>query len=181
MLIAGLMVVLALLLAVSLAISLHLVIAGFNGRLAAWSVPTPMRSIPEILAALELPERGVLYEPGCGDGRVLAAALRKWPGVRAVGVDNDPVMLGMARLRTRGRADLAVADLLKLDYRRADRVFVYLGPRFMKLLEPKFEAELRPGARVVSLQFALPGREPAREVTLKQGRPHAARMYIYDY
>jgi SAM-dependent methyltransferase len=173
--------VVVVLMAVSTAITVHLVVAAINGRVAAWSVPTPLCSVPEILEAVDLPERGVLYEPGCGDGRVLAAALRRWPGMRAVGVDNDPVMLGVARVWTRGRAKLELMDLMKLDFREADRVFVYLGPRFMGLLEPKFKEELRPGARVVSLQFPLPNRKVTREAVLERGRPYAERMYIYDY
>jgi SAM-dependent methyltransferase len=134
-----------------------------------------------VLAALEVPAGGVLVEPGCGDGRVLAAVLRRDGSVRVTGIERDPVMLAVARLRAGRKARLRLGDMRTGSLIGADRVFTYLSPRFMALLEPKFERELKPGARVVSLQFALPSRKASREIELKQGPAHARRLYVYDY
>jgi hypothetical protein len=98
-----------------------------------------------------------------------------------VGVENDPVMLSVAWLRVGRKARLRLGDMRATPLGEADRVFAYLSPRFMALLEPKFERELKPGARVVSLQFALPHRRPSREIELKQGPAHARWLYVYDY
>jgi SAM-dependent methyltransferase len=76
-------------------IMLHLVVANVNSMGSPLSVPTPMAVLPEVLAALEVPAGGVLVEPGCGDGRVLAAVLRRDGSVRVTGIERDPVMLAV--------------------------------------------------------------------------------------
>jgi hypothetical protein len=172
---------LVVLLGLAVMIALHLVVANVNAVRSPLSVPTPMVVLPEVLKALDMPAGGMLVEPGCGDGRVLAAVLRQDVTVRVLGVENDPVMLAVAWLRAGRKARLVLGDMRTMPLGEADRVFAYLSPRFMELLEAKFERELKRGSRVVSLQFALPGRRPSRVVELEHGPAHAHRLYVYDY
>jgi SAM-dependent methyltransferase len=153
----------------------------FASRNAVHTVMSPRGVIQEVAAVLDLPERGVFYDLGCGDGRILAAILARWPLVRAVGVDNNPVVLGLARLRLAGKADLRRCGIMSLDLSDADRVFTYLGPGLMAQLEPKLEREMPRGARLVSQQFPLPARKPDKVVDLEHGKSHARRLYVYDY
>jgi SAM-dependent methyltransferase len=150
-------------------------------RNSVHTVMSPRRVIPEVLEALDLPEQGVFYDLGCGDGRILAAVLARRPRLYAVGMENNPVVLAAARLRLVGKARLLGKGIMSVDVSDADRVFAYLGPALMAELEPKLERELRRGARLVSQQFPLPKRRPDAVVELKQGRSHAAKLYIYDY
>jgi precorrin-6B methylase 2 len=143
-------------------------------------VAAPPRVLAQIVAALKLPEQGVLWDLGCGDGRVLRAAHKASPGLGIAGVDNNPMPLQLARWSLGRAARLVHGDILAIDLHKAARVFVYLGPELMEALEPRFE-QLPKGARVVSMQFALPHRKPTSEIVLEHGRPYAAKLYVYDY
>jgi SAM-dependent methyltransferase len=141
-------------------------------------VRAPREALAQIRQVLDLPERGVLWDLGCGDGRVLAAI---GAGQEVWGIDNNPLLLAWARRRLGRRAHLVRGELLEADLRRADRVFCYLGPETMASLEPKFWQELPAGARVVSLQFPLPSRTPDQVIELERKRPYARTLYVYDY
>src|SRR5205814_469249 len=138
-------------------------------------------ALGEVLEALDLPTRGLFIDLGCGDGRLLTAALGARPGLRVVGVENNPVVWLVAWLRWGRRGTVIFGRLERLDLTRADRVFAYLGPASMAQLSPMFDLELKHRARVVSQQFPLPDRKPKREIALKGGRNFAKRLYIYDY
>ncbi|HUD11605.1 MAG TPA: class I SAM-dependent methyltransferase [Candidatus Saccharimonadia bacterium] len=174
-------VVLVLLLVAAIAITVHLVVSVFNSFTTALPVPTPYSTISDIVDALSLPTTGVYVEPGCGDARVLAAVLRAQPGLRAVGVENNPLSLLKSWLAVRGCARLVSGDLMKMRFHSVDRVFTYLSPRLMSALETRFQDELPKGARLVSLQFPLPHKQPAAEIILTGGRPHAKKLFVYDY
>ncbi len=114
-------------------------------------------SAPEVVEAmLRLAGVGrddVVYDLGCGDGRIVIAAAKR--GARAVGVDIDPQRIREARANARSagvedRVELRVGDLFETDVRPATVVMLYLWPQVNLRLRPKLLAELRPGTRVVS-------------------------------
>jgi SAM-dependent methyltransferase len=142
---------------------------------------TPRGAVDEVIEALELPERGLLVDVGCGDGRLLADAVKLRPGLRAVGVENNPVVWCVARWRLGRRAKVVLGQIENMELTGADRVFAYLGPGLMAELEPRFERELSKGALVVSQQFPLPHRTPNRVVKLKHGKVFAKELFIYEY
>ncbi len=114
-------------------------------------------SAPAVVAAmLQLAgvEPGdVVYDLGCGDGRiVIAAAMR---GARGVGVDIDPARIREARANARAagvadRVEFREGDLFEADVAPATVVMLYLWPEVNLRLRPKLRAELRPGTRIVS-------------------------------
>jgi SAM-dependent methyltransferase len=115
------------------------------------------------------PNRHVLYDLGCGDGRVAVMAARRH-GCRAVGVDIDPRRVRAARERAARegvaeRVRIEEGDLFEVDLRRATVVFLYLSSSYNARLRPQLAA-LRPGARVVSHQFGIAGVPAARIVGL---------------
>src|SRR5436190_18361989 len=96
---------------------------------------------------------------------VITAAQRF--GARAIGIeiDDDLVRLSTARIAEGGlgsRARIIYGDFLGADLRAATIVTLYQLPAVNELLRPLLEAQLRPGARVVSLDFPVPGWKPAR-------------------
>ncbi|MBX9580251.1 MAG: type II toxin-antitoxin system prevent-host-death family antitoxin [Gemmataceae bacterium] len=132
--------------------------------------PTPDDVVPRMVELAGVTAGDVVYEPGPGDGRVLMAAVRAGAAT-AVGVELDPAMAEEARGRVRdaGLADkIAIVDgdaLRDQDYSPATVVFLYMGEEFNALLRPTLEAQLRPGARVVSHRFTFgPGWPPDRTV-----------------
>jgi hypothetical protein len=124
-------------------------------------VPTPDLIVDRMLEMAELEPGDVLYDLGCGDGRIVARAAEDY-GVHCVGVDIDPVRIAEAtkRIRTAGLGHLVTLvqqDVKTFDISPATAVTIYLTvPGNLKIWQ-KLESELRPGARVVSRDFEMPG------------------------
>jgi ubiquinone/menaquinone biosynthesis C-methylase UbiE len=103
----------------------------------------------------------VLYDLGCGDGRVVIAAAKRF-GTRGVGIDIDPALIDEATRRAReaGVADrvrFTVGDIFSDDVQFGDATVValFLLPSLNQRLRPKLLRELKPGSRVVSNSFGM--------------------------
>ena len=120
-------------------------------------IPTPMKTVHKMLDLAEVKPDELVYDLGCGDGRLLVAAARKYQA-RAVGVELDPLrylwcQLLITVLGLRGRVKVLLGDLFRVDLSNADVVACYLLPETNKKLEHKLLRELRPGTRVVTNTF----------------------------
>lgn len=129
------------------------------------------------LAAPE--ENEVLYDLGCGDGRIVVRAAEKY-GCHAVGFDIDPERVKEARENaTRhgvdDRVEVVEQDIFTLDLAEADVVMLYLLPRLNAKLIPQLQ-RLKPGARVVSHDFDLPGFKPDK--TIEYTNPDGERTRV---
>ncbi len=105
----------------------------------------------------------LLVDLGCGDGRVLRSACRRYP-IRAEGYELNLLAYAKARLLSAGQAAVTIylENFWKADLSAADIVFCYLFPDVMLPLAHKLREELKPGAMVVSCNFPLPGFQPDR-------------------
>ncbi len=134
-------------------------------------IRTPDQIVRAMLELAE-PEPGeVLYDLGCGDGRIVIAAAKDY-GCRAVGYDIDPQRVSEARENVRqagleDRVAIVEQDIFTLDLRPADVVTIYLLPRLNAKLLPRLR-QLRPGARIVSHDFDLPGITPDRSIEINE-------------
>jgi len=135
---------------------------------AAYGLP-PTSTRPErIRRALRLGDLQpgeALYDLGSGVGRVLVIAAREFDA-DAVGIDVGPVQCVWARLAAlfngvNSRVRVRWGNLFNADLREADVVFAYLTSGYAKKLEAHLSAQLKPGARVVTIAFDLPDWEPA--------------------
>jgi SAM-dependent methyltransferase len=140
-------------------------------KLDVWYVPTPNEIVDRMLYVANVSPLDVVYDLGCGDGRIVIAAAKKY-GTRGVGVDLDPARIreAQANAKKAGVENLVtfkVADLFKTDLSEATVVTLYLLPELNRRLKPKLFAELRPGARVVSHDWDM-GRDwpPDEEIKL---------------
>ena len=110
----------------------------------------------------------VVYDLGCGDGRIVIEAARRF-GARAVGVDLDPKLVREARrnaerARVTDRVTFLEQDLFATDLAQATVVMLYLSPEVNLKLRPKLLRELRPGARIVSHEHDLGDWRPEKSV-----------------
>jgi SAM-dependent methyltransferase len=122
-------------------------------------VPTPHRIVDKMLQVAKLKSTDVLYDLGCGDGRILIAAAKK--GARAVGFDIDPERIAearenVARAGVESLVTLERADVLTVDLTPATVVTMYLSPRVIEKLVPHLE-KLAPGTRIVSHDYPIKG------------------------
>lgn len=130
---------------------------------APW-LPMPVKSARRMLQLASVRPGETVYDLGSGDGRVLIVAAREF-GARAAGVEIEPIRAWLSRVALRlfglhRRARVIRANLFTVDLGSADVVTVYLLPDANARLVPKLRRELKPGARVVTLVFPLPGWEP---------------------
>jgi SAM-dependent methyltransferase len=146
--------------------------------LAPW-LPTRSRDIERALTLAQLKPGERFYDLGCGDGRVVAAAVRR--GAKAVGFEISLGMWLVCQVRQAlGSARGAIFSLKNLfgqDLSDADVVYVYGMPEAnARRLRPKLEAELRPGTRVVAYAFRLDGWQPA---AIDGAPPRDKNIYLY--
>ncbi|MGH7515901.1 MAG: SAM-dependent methyltransferase [Gemmatimonadales bacterium] len=123
-------------------------------------VPTQMELVRSMLDVAKVGSDDIVYDLGCGDGRIVVAAIKHYGAKRGVCVDIDPKRIEEARHNadTSGVADritFSNADLFETDLREATVVTLYLLPLINERLRPKLFRELRPGTRVVSNSFDM--------------------------
>jgi predicted RNA methylase len=114
-----------------------------------------------MLAMAEVAPDDLVYDLGCGDGRTIVAAARRF-GARAVGIEIDPLRYLWCQalitvLGLRDRVQVVYGDFFAQDLRDADVVTCYLLQATNEKLVSKLKQELHPGARVVSNSFTFPG------------------------
>lgn len=128
-------------------------------------VPTPQAVVDKMLEMAEVKKGDVVYDLGCGDGRIVVTAAKKY-GVKAVGFDIDPqrVREALENVRSNKVAHLVTIrqeDIFKLDLREASVVTLYLLPDLNVRLMPQL-AKLKPGSRIVSHDFDMRGAKPVQ-------------------
>jgi ribosomal protein L11 methylase PrmA len=146
-------------------------------------MPTPQDVVEHMLEVAKVKRDDAVYDLGCGDGRIVVTAAKKY-GCRAAGYDIDPecVRMSLANVRKQDVARLVTIerkDLFTLDLSRADVIALYLLPRTSQRLLPQL-AKLKPGARIVSHAFEIPGLRPDRVVTYtskEDDLPH--KIYLW--
>jgi protein-L-isoaspartate O-methyltransferase len=146
-------------------------------------VPTPDDVVAAMLKLAEVTARDVVYDLGSGDGRIVLAAARDY-GATAVGYETDAELVEQSRGLVRDDqlerlVTIHQTDLFAADPSAADVIAVYLPTELMTRLLPQFE-KLKPGARIVSHQFRIPGFPPHRTLTMvsaEDGEPHSVYLW----
>ncbi|MGB9610636.1 MAG: methyltransferase domain-containing protein [Bryobacteraceae bacterium] len=146
-------------------------------------VTSPQPIVVKMLEIARLKSGETLYDLGCGDGRILTTAAKDF-GARAVGVELSPALVRRARLAVESlglqdQVKVIEGDLMQVDLSGADVVALYLLTEANEQLRPKLERELKPGARVVSLEFRIKGWKPSRVEKVEAHR-HPYTIYLYE-
>lgn len=132
-------------------------------------VPTDQVVVDKMLDMAKVTKNDVVFDLGCGDGRIVCAAAKKY-GARGVGVDIDPARIKecFATMKKFGvgkdLVDIRQGDALKVkDLGDATVVMLYMLPAFMEKLEPQIK-KLKPGTRIVAHDYPFPNMEPDQVV-----------------
>ena len=146
-------------------------------------VPSPPEVVTEMLKLADIGKGDVLYDLGCGDGRIAITAARNY-GCRAMGFDIDrrcveAAVMNSKRNRVEGLVRVEQKDVLSLDLGQASVVALYLTPELNTKLIPQLQ-KLRPGSRVVSHDYGLSGLRPDRTLRFfcrEDQRDHVVYRY----
>ena len=158
-----------------------LVLLGVSGLMAQNAppnspfVPSTTPAVETMLKMAGVTRQDVVYDLGCGDGRIVIAAAKTY-GAHGVGMDIDPKLIQQARAAAKKAhveklVRFEVADLFKADIHDATVVTVFLLRETNKLLRPKLLAELKPGTRVVANTFDFGDWKPDKKITFPSVNP----------
>jgi uncharacterized protein (TIGR03000 family) len=132
--------------------------------------PTPQSVVDKMLELADVKKGDVVYDLGCGDGRIVVTAAKKYK-VKAYGFDIDPDRIkdsneNVKKNKVEDLVTIKKEDIFKLDLKEADVVTLYLLPDLNVKLMPQL-AKLKPGSRIVSHDFDMKGAKPKKVVHMK--------------
>ncbi|HEY9652592.1 MAG TPA: methyltransferase domain-containing protein [Coleofasciculaceae cyanobacterium] len=127
-------------------------------------IPTSPEVVEAMLTLVELTKDDILYDLGCGDGRIVIAAAQQ-KGSYGIGIDIDSERIREAELNAKKAGvthfvKFRHQDLFCCDFKDATVVFLYLLPHLNLRLRNELFRQLKPGTRVVSLDFDMGDWEP---------------------
>lgn len=149
-------------------------------------VPTTPEGVEAMLKLAGVTPSDVVYDLGCGDGRIVVAAGRL--GARGVGIDIDPVRVKEARANVdkAGVGKLVrieESDIFQADIGQASVVTLFLLPEINVRLLPKLLRELKPGTRIVSNTFDMGDWSAQKEIMVgdpdKSGSPFSHQLFLW--
>jgi cyclopropane fatty-acyl-phospholipid synthase-like methyltransferase len=144
-------------------------------------VATPQDVVERMLRMARVTRNDVVYDLGCGDGRIIVTAARRY-GCRTVGYDLDPLRVqeareNVARHKVGHLVTIEQRDVLHVDLQEASVVTLYLGTEINARLIPQLK-KLRPGARIISHDFPLGDLVPDKVVEMTS-RADGGRHTVY--
>jgi SAM-dependent methyltransferase len=146
-------------------------------------VPTPADVVDMMLHLARVGKNDVVYDLGCGDGRIVVAAARNY-GCKAFGYDIDPARVKESRQNVKKNkvqrlVTIEEEDIFTIDLRPATVITLYLLPELNVRLIPQLE-KLRPGCRIVSHDFRMEGVKPDMVLTMgseEDGSEHTVYLW----
>jgi SAM-dependent methyltransferase len=145
-------------------------------------VPTPDAVVEKMLELADVRKGEVVYDLGCGDGRIPVAAAKKF-GVRSFGWDINPERVkesleNVEKANVKQLVTIQLGDIFELDLSKADVITLYLLPQLNVKLIPQLE-KLKPGCRIVSHDFDMAGVRPKRTLTYAPPGEREHRIYLW--
>jgi len=146
-------------------------------------VPTPADVVDRMLRLAEVTNKDLVYDLGCGDGRIVIAAARDF-GARGVGVDIEPYWIEESRRNAKKAGvehltTFRVEDAMSADLSPASVVMLYLVEWSVAKLQPTIESTAEPGTRIVSHSFGMENWTPAKFETFVDVNGQARNLYLY--
>jgi SAM-dependent methyltransferase len=146
-------------------------------------VPTPQDVVDRMLTLAGVSESDVVYDLGCGDGRLVITAAKRF-GARGVGVDIDPERVAESRANAakagvEALVTFKLQDALEVDVSPASVVTLYLLSSSNLKLRPRLTAQLRPGSRIVSHAFSMGDWEAEKVDTFKDANGTTRTLYLW--
>jgi len=156
---------------------------GQDAPVLAPYVPTPQDVVERMLELAGVGPGDVVYDLGCGDGRLVITAARKY-GARGVGVDIEPERIAesQANARAAGVESLVtfrLQDAMTVDVSEATVVTLYLLSSSNLKLRPMLTRQLRPGSRIVSHAFSMGDWKPEKVETFTDANGSTRTLFLW--
>ncbi len=154
-----------------------------QSRSLAPYVPTPADVVERMLTLAKVGPRDVVYDLGCGDGRIVITAAQKF-GARGVGIDIDANLINQAEANAKAagvdrRVKFLIQDAMTVDVSDATVVTLYLLSASNVKLRPILTRQLPRGARIVSHSFAMGDWEPEVVDTFRDANGTSRTLYLW--
>jgi uncharacterized protein (TIGR03000 family) len=148
-------------------------------------VPTPNEVVEAMLKLGKVGKDDVVFDLGCGDGRIVITAVEKYGAKRGIGVDIDPERIkdsvaNAKAAKVEDKVEFRMEDVLKIkDYSEGNVIMLYMGDDLNVALRPILQASLKPGSRIVSHRFKMGDWKPDQTINItdKQGRPYQLHLW----
>jgi precorrin-6B methylase 2 len=145
-------------------------------------VPTPQEVVDKMLDMADVRPGEIVYDLGCGDGRIPVTAAKKY-GVRTWGFDINPIRVkesleNVDKANVKQLVTIKLQDIFELDLSKADVITLYLLPSLNVKLIPQLD-KLKPGCRIVSHDFNMEGVRPKREVSYTPSGSREHRIFLW--
>lgn len=143
-------------------------------------VPSNPRAVRKMVKMARLKKGEIVYDLGCGDGRLLIEAERK--NVDARGYELAPIPFLLAQLQklwNRSNVKIYAKNFFDSNLKDANVIFCYLGPETMAQLYKKLKKECRKGTKIISNTFTIHGVKPVK-VWAKSQTERTPSIYMYE-
>lgn len=149
-------------------------------------LPTTEDAVPEMLKLAKVKSADIVYDLGCGDGRIVIAAAKTY-GAHGVGIDINPDRIREAndnahKAGVENLVRFEENDLFKADIHQATVVTLFLLNTVNMRLRPKLLKELKPGTRIVSNTFRMGDWTPDQEITVQgvvDNAPFSRKLFLW--
>ena len=146
-------------------------------------VPTPQEVVERMLTLAGVSKSDVVFDLGCGDGRIPITAARKY-GARGVGVDIDPQRIAEANANAKAAGvehlvTFKLQDAMTTDVSGASVVTLYLLSASNLKLRPILTRQLKPGARIVAHSFGMGDWTPEKADSFTDADGRSRMLFLY--
>ena len=154
-------------------------------RIVIRYVPTPQEVVDAMLRLADVGKNDVVYDLGCGDGRIVVTAVEKFGARHGVGVDLDPQRIRESQANARAhhvedKVEFRQGDILDIkDLSSASVVAIYLGEELNLRLRPLLQKTLKPGARIVSHRFTMGDWKPLKSITVTDREGERYHLHLW--
>ncbi len=152
-------------------------------------IPVSMRILPDINKVLDLKEGSVFCDLGSGDGRIVYYIANHNPKIKVFGIENNLFAIILSKInffflkiQNKNNITILEKDLFTQDLSSFTHIVSYLYPNVMDDLLVKFDKELKPGTKLISINYHFTNKRPISEIDLKKNRFSMTRkLYVYEF
>ncbi len=144
-------------------------------------IPIPKKIVKDVVTHLHLQNDSILYDLGCGDGRILLETSTHCPGIKCVGIERAffPYLLAKFKTRHIPTIEIRRENIFNTTISDATHVFMYLWPGMPDKILPLLEKKCKPGTRVISCDFECMYRPATETITLHENTVRGKKLFVY--